>query len=223
MSSVFISYSHKDKPFVKRLAADIRDAGHTVLTDDTEIFVGDSLIEKIGDAIESVDFVAAIISSTSVKSQWVKRELDLASNREFDEKRVVILPILRSTVKLPGFLKGKCYADFRKEKKYQESLDELLERLGPETSHPDLSSVKLLRPYLRVYTSGHSWLRVPLSELATLRITDKITGYSYKDDLYAYLEEDCDLVTFIKAKYKKHGSRYNIEKDTVDLFVDEFP
>jgi hypothetical protein len=223
MSSVFISYSHKDKPFAKRLAADVRDAGHTVWIDDTEILVGDSLIDKIRNGIDSVDFVAAIISSTSLNSQCVKKELDLASNREIDEKRVVVLPILLDDVELPGFLKGKYYADFREEDNYQEGLDELLERLGPRTPPPKLSSAKMLRPYLCVDTPAHSWLRVPLSELDALGIRDNITEYSYEDDLYAYLEEDCDLTTFIEAKERKHGPEYDIERDTYTVFLDEFP
>ena len=54
MSSVFISYSHKDKSFVKMLANDLRYNGHTVWIDDAEVLVGDSLVEKICDGI--VDF-----------------------------------------------------------------------------------------------------------------------------------------------------------------------
>jgi len=223
MSSVFISYSHKDKSFARSLAVDLRDAGHTVWIDETKILVGDSLIKKIRVAIDSVDFVAAIISLTSVDSHWVQKELDMASNREIDEKRVVVLPILLDDVELPGFLKGKYYADFREEDNYQEGLGKLLERLGPRTPFSDLSSEKMLRPYLCVDIPAHSWLRVPLSELDELGIRDKITEYSYKDNLYAYLEEDCDLMKFIEAKERKHGSDYDIETDTFTVFIDEFP
>ena len=223
MSSIFISYSHKDKQFAKRLATDVRDAGHAVWIDEIEILVGNSLIEEIRNGIDSVDFVAAIISSASLNSQWFKKELDLASNREIDEKRVVVLPILLDDVELPGFLKGKYYADFKKKDNYQEGLDELLERLGPRTPPPDISSANMLRPYLCVDTPAHSWLRVPLSELDALGIRDDITEYSYKDNLYAYLEEDCDLRTFLEAKYKNNGSGYGIGKDTCTVFLDKSP
>jgi hypothetical protein len=114
MSSVFISYSHRDKLFARRLAGDLRDEGHTVWIDEAEIRVGDSLIERMRAAIDAVDFVATIVSSASIDSSWVKKELDLASNREMSENRVVVLPILLDDVELPGFLKGKFYADIRK-------------------------------------------------------------------------------------------------------------
>lgn len=223
MSSVFMNYSHKDKSFVRRLAADLRDAGHTVWIDETEILVGDSLIKKIRIALDNVDFVAAIISLTSIDSHWVQKELDLASNREIDEKRVVVLPVLLDDVELPGFLKGKYFADFREEDNYQEGLNKLIKRLGSRTPFSDLSSEKMLRPYLCVNTPTHSWLRVPLSELDALGIRDNITEYSFKDNLYAYLEEDCDLMKFIEAKGKKQGSDYDIETDTFTVFIDEFP
>lgn len=49
---------------------------------------------------------------------------------------------------------------------------------------------------------GHGWLAVPIAELQALGIADKITRYSYRspDGLVAYLEEDCDLSTFARAK-----------------------
>ena len=47
--------------------------------------------------------------------------------------------------------------------------------------------------------SGHGWAEVSLSELKQLNILDKITSYSYIFENNAYLEEDCDLSTYIKA------------------------
>ena len=52
--------------------------------------------------------------------------------------------------------------------------------------------------------SGHSWLKVDKSELFNLKIASKITNYSYEEDGYVYLEEDCDATLFINAK-KEHG------------------
>ena len=53
---------------------------------------------------------------------------------------------------------------------------------------------------------GHGWLRVQKPLLDMLGIKGKISLYSYMDDLWAYLEEDCDLSTFISAcKAKEIG------------------
>jgi hypothetical protein len=47
---------------------------------------------------------------------------------------------------------------------------------------------------------GHGWAKVKRSELASLGIADKISGYSYQRGEFVYLEEDCDLSTFVSAK-----------------------
>lgn len=49
---------------------------------------------------------------------------------------------------------------------------------------------------------GHGWLAVNVTELHALGIADKITRFSYlsRDGHVAYLEEDCDLSTFARAK-----------------------
>jgi hypothetical protein len=54
--------------------------------------------------------------------------------------------------------------------------------------------------YVKFYeNSGHGWLRVKKSLLKSLGIADKITHFSYETGTFAYLEEDVDLATFIKA------------------------
>jgi hypothetical protein len=46
---------------------------------------------------------------------------------------------------------------------------------------------------------GHAWARFPKQKLVSLGIADKITTYSYQNGSNAFLEEDCDLYTLIKA------------------------
>ncbi|MCX8499396.1 MAG: toll/interleukin-1 receptor domain-containing protein [Caulobacteraceae bacterium] len=141
MAYVFLSHSHDDKPLARRLAADLRISGHSIWLDEAEINIGDSLIQKIRDGIDQVDFVIAIISSSSIESEWVKNEIDLASNREINEKRIIVLPLLVSDVDLPGFLKGKFFGDFRNLENYDDSFLLLLRSLGPsnpiELPNPD--------------------------------------------------------------------------------------
>lgn len=48
--------------------------------------------------------------------------------------------------------------------------------------------------------AGHGWLRVKLNELDRLGILEDISMFSYLFADIAYLEEDCDLATFMRAK-----------------------
>lgn len=53
---------------------------------------------------------------------------------------------------------------------------------------------------------GHGWVEVPLNLLDSVIEREKISGYSYKDESYAYLEEDCDAARFINAFEAAHGT-----------------
>ena len=52
--------------------------------------------------------------------------------------------------------------------------------------------------YKHFEDSGHSWLRVPKTEVIALGLTP--TGFSPKDKDFFYLEEDYDMQLFFQAK-----------------------
>ncbi len=146
MKSFFISHSWHDKPLARKIAETLRSHAAKVWLDEAEIKLGDSLIEKIRQAIDSVDYVIALISERSVQSQWVTRELDIAMNQEIEGRRVKVLPILAMQCQLPGFLLGKLYADMSTPKALRQSLPLLLDRLadGTEDSRqPRIGSIWL--------------------------------------------------------------------------------
>lgn len=128
MINVFISHNYKDKPMARKIAKELDKYGIKVWIDESEIRLGDSLIEKIRDGLDHMDFLIALISENSVRSEWVKKELDIAMNKEIDGKKVIAIPILVGKCELPGFLKGKLYADMSTSRKYNENIPALIRR-----------------------------------------------------------------------------------------------
>ncbi|HHT9105618.1 MAG TPA: toll/interleukin-1 receptor domain-containing protein [Candidatus Wujingus californicus] len=128
--SIFLSHSSKDKFFVRTLADHLRSYGIKIWLDEAEINIGDSLTEKIGEAIENTDYVGVVLSHNSINSEWVQRELQIALQKEIKGKKVVVLPILIETVEIPPFLKDKLYADFTSPDKFEQELPKLLRALG---------------------------------------------------------------------------------------------
>src|SRR5262249_20238899 len=108
-----------------------------VWIDEAEIKLGDSLIEKITEGIDSVDYVGVVLSPKSVQSEWVKREVDVAMNQEIKGRRVKVLPLLYEQCELPGFLAGKLYADFTNPFEYHVAFAKILQRLGITTTSSD--------------------------------------------------------------------------------------
>jgi TIR domain len=120
----FISHSTKDKPFVRKLAADLVAGGVKVWLDEQNILVGDSIPEKIAQGLAESDFFLIVVSEQSVNSEWVKRELNSAIVHEIERRKVIVLPIKIDSAKMPETIKDKLYADFSKS--YEDGLEKLL-------------------------------------------------------------------------------------------------
>ena len=74
-----------------------------------------------------------------------------------------------------------------------------------------------LNSYTLYSDAGHGWLRVKVEELYRLGIEYDISMFSYIFGETAYLEEDCDLATFMEAKQSVGES---VEFNDVDAGTD---
>ncbi|WP_223121856.1 toll/interleukin-1 receptor domain-containing protein [Pseudomonas nitroreducens] len=127
---IFLSHTGKDKPFVRQLRKDLMASGVTrVWVDEAEIEIGDSLIDKITQGMQETKYIGIVLSNKSINAPWVRKELDIALNREIAGGESIVLPILYEKCDLPTFLQGKLYADFTTEEDYESSLDKLLRKL----------------------------------------------------------------------------------------------
>jgi len=206
MGSVFISHSWSDKPLARRIAETLRNFAIPVWLDEAEIKLGDSLIEKIRAGIDSVDYVLALLSKEAVASEWVKRELDIAMNQEIEGKKVKVLPILAGPCTLPGFLKGKLYADMSSSKKFKASLTLLLDRLGVAPSL--LSEVSNGKSIEQITKSSKQALDIanalnsndPVLQYKTLK---SIGSYKYKEAI-SHPQVLQSLITFLSNEYQTH-------------------
>jgi hypothetical protein len=127
---VFLSHNHNDKPFVRRLATDLVQANLDVWIDEIEIAVGDSLIERIEEGIDSSDFLAVVLSHNSVASPWVREELHMALSEQINGQRIRVLPLKVDDCSLPGFLRARLYCDFSEPERYRQAFLQLTRDLG---------------------------------------------------------------------------------------------
>jgi TIR domain len=139
---VFISHSHVDKPFARRLTIDLAALGAHVWLDEAEMRIGDSLFDKIQQAIDDVDFLAVVLSPESVKSAWVNEEVKQAMAAQLAGAKPHVLPLLLREAVLPGFLREKLYADFREEITYEVSLGRVAETIGLRLNEPRGATIR---------------------------------------------------------------------------------
>lgn len=202
MISIFLCHSSKDKGFARRLSEDLKNNGIKVWIDEAEIKVGDSLIEKIEEGIEELQYLGIILSPNSSGSSWVKKELNVAMLREIKAKRVKVLPILYKECKIPIFLEEKKYADFTKN--YQEGLTELLTRLIKndigliEKEKKSEYKVETSKRYSSVsFPNGEYHYYVRNYENTTIKLSEISIKYWHKDFPLKVFQEDRSINKYV--------------------------
>ena len=91
--SCFISYSHKDEDFARRLHARMRAANLRVWYAPEDMQGGRKLNEQIETAIHLQDKLLLVLSEASMGSEWVAHEIYTARQREKRENRQILFPI----------------------------------------------------------------------------------------------------------------------------------
>jgi hypothetical protein len=125
MGTVFISYSYKDKFFVDWLVERLTNENISVWYDKYEIALGDSILKKLKEGIESSSVMIIVLSESSSTSTWVLHEYNVAIYSA-QMKGIRIIPILIGDVTFPR-LSSFRYIDFSSDKEL--ALIELIQNI----------------------------------------------------------------------------------------------
>ena len=110
---IFLSHSHNDREFAERLARALVVHGQDVWFDKWDIQPGDSIVNKIfEEGLASAAAFAIVLSKESVRSSWVREELNVATIRRIEDL-VRVMPILKEDVEIPISLRTLHWVDMR--------------------------------------------------------------------------------------------------------------
>ncbi|MGB8981249.1 MAG: toll/interleukin-1 receptor domain-containing protein, partial [Anaerolineales bacterium] len=90
MGHIFISYSHKDSSYVRKLAATLEEEGFEIWIDD-RIHYGSEWPRVVTRNLDASDGVIVVLSNNSYESDMVQNEVARAR-----EKKKPIFPLLLS-------------------------------------------------------------------------------------------------------------------------------
>jgi WD40 repeat protein len=111
---LFVSYSHADRTEVLDLASCLRRLDFKTWLD-TDLRGGEYIFEAVTEAIEVADVYLYVISTTSVRSYWVRQELNTAKALEFkrEGRRPLIVPVRLDDAEVPTMLMPHLLVDLR--------------------------------------------------------------------------------------------------------------
>ncbi len=223
---IFLSHNSKDKPFVRQLAQDLDVQGIGYWLDEAELSVGDSLIERIQEGFDDVNYVAIILSQNSIQSRWVQKEMSVALTLEIMGKPIRVLPLVLEKVEIPTFLIDKVYLDFTSEFTYQDSLTQLVKGVGlvfnkraflgrnDATSMSDSqgNALQLGLPFLvPPYHRPHQYIGMPVNQVAQLvnGEPNQIGSIVIENDhAHMHLQAEGNFICYVEVDIKTSAPHY---------------
>jgi hypothetical protein len=109
---IVIPHNYADHDFSRKLAGALRREGVSPWVEEVDMSAGVILVNRIAHAVRPVDFVIPLISAASLKWRWVEQELKAVAAREFNRRRVRVLPARIDGTALPDYLASQPYVDF---------------------------------------------------------------------------------------------------------------
>jgi len=111
---LFICHASEDKPRARSVARSLRELGSDVWLDEWEIRVGDSIVQKINEALGSITHLIVLLSENSTKKPWVSKEWSAALMRQLSGQSISVLPVRLDDSDVPPILADLKYADCRR-------------------------------------------------------------------------------------------------------------
>lgn len=89
---IFISHSHNNEMFARKVASFLEDQGLDVWEASNEIFPGDNWAAKISQGLQESNAMVVLLTPDAVKSIWVQRDVEYALGaQEYSERLIPVL------------------------------------------------------------------------------------------------------------------------------------
>jgi hypothetical protein len=153
MTSIFVSHASQDNSDVDTIVAQLRQWGHDVWVDRSDLSAGSSLAQAIQSGIQSADMFLMLYSASSSKSQWVELEWQAALAKSISDPEFKFILAALDDTKPPLILQSRKWLDLHSGGSL--NLSPLRELLGPRQTS---SMPEGPRPDLWYFDDEPEWL-----------------------------------------------------------------
>lgn len=101
---IFLSYAESDEAFAKALSSQLARRGLSVWSPEQEVLPGDNVWLRIGEALKKSKAMVVLVSPESMRSEYVRREIEYALGDPNYEHRVFPVRV-RPTNDIPWILR----------------------------------------------------------------------------------------------------------------------
>ena len=210
---VFMSHSSVDKPFVERLATDLRAReGIDAWLDKWEIQPGDRFPTKLEEGLNNAGVFLLVLSPQSVNSQWVSYEKDVWLTTQIDEEVLAkresrppnrrLIPVLYQDCEKPAFLKPMLHVGIN-DQNYEEGFQALVRGIRGESGKPPLKGEESTIPT----TISTQSLPSIAPRLLAFNLLKCLLHSQFKEVIFRYDVDEAQLPTGV--------SQVEIAKDVI--------
>lgn len=207
---VFISHSSSDKKrFVESFAKKLTQSGLDPWFDYWEIKPGDSLVDKIfEEGIKHSKSFIIILSKNSIKSKWVREELNTAVINRINNQTKII-PVLIDKVKVPEVLKATAWVKINDLGDFDREVKEIANSILGLTKKPE--------------TINHPIYDIELYEISDLsKIDSLILKILVEHILDNKINNQLLTPTNIFPKCEKYGLEEKEIEESLEILRNEF-
>lgn len=139
--NIFCCHSSMDKDIVKPIAMSLKNKDYAVFLDEWSLVPGDSLVEKLPEAIAKSGVFILFLSKASNDSAWCKKELAIAISQMLKSNRIRVFAYRLEQVDPPLILDDTVYID-AVTLGYEQSLVRLFAAAAGEPLSPSAEAYK---------------------------------------------------------------------------------
>jgi hypothetical protein len=203
MSRIYISYSHRDSAYVRRLADALRALGQKPFFAEESLSPGQEFQSVLSENLRSADAIVFVLSGASLESRYVTTEMGAALGYFEERGRPAIIPVVIDGSQLPPQI-SHIHALFVADQPPDDVALEIAAAVVRVAGRAQAREERRLEVRERVESTAAKFIETSLKELRTRESRYQIAAYSWYGLAYLSLAAGLGIALWRAAQLAGH-------------------